>query len=274
VKDEAGNASVLSNVATGDTLAVPPSAVSDLGAALGSVSEEKAPGVAVFSSGDGAASVSKEKAVDGSLATFWSTPPRTVAQVETLTVDVGMLRAVGRVRMRSRDVTGSLFPEDVEIQVSSDNVVFTTVETVLGLSTAGAMWHEIPMVAPAVGRYVRIRATKTRQHTDGMYYVQVAEVEVMETLTEVNLTWTAPGDDGSTGQAASYDIRYSTSPITSGNFGSATAVSSPPVPGPSGSSEGLTVTLRGGATYSFALKAIDDGGNLAPLSNVSSVGVP
>jgi hypothetical protein len=107
-----------------------------------------------------------------------------------------------------------------------------------------------------------------------MYYVQVAEVEVMETLTEVNLTWTAPGDDGTVGQAVSYDIRYSTSPITSGNFGSATAVSSPPVPGPSGSSEGLTVTLRGGATYSFALKAIDDGGNLAPLSNVSSVGVP
>jgi hypothetical protein len=36
----------------------------------------------------------------------------------------------------------------------------------------------------------------------------------------------------------------------------------------------LTVTLRGGATYSFALKAIDDGGNLSLLSNVPSVSVP
>ena len=32
------------------------------------------------------------------------------------------------------------------------------------------------------------------------------------TTTSVTLTWTAPGDDGLTGTAASYDIRYSTVP--------------------------------------------------------------
>ena len=41
------------------------------------------------------------------------------------------------------------------------------------------------------------------------------------TEDSVTLTWTAPGDRGNTGTAASYDIRYSTSPITAANFSSA-----------------------------------------------------
>ncbi|MFC0335641.1 hypothetical protein ACFOLF_21400 [Paenibacillus sepulcri] len=34
------------------------------------------------------------------------------------------------------------------------------------------------------------------------------------------MIWTAPGDDGTTGTAASYDIRVSTAPITDANFAS------------------------------------------------------
>ena len=48
----------------------------------------------------------------------------------------------------------------------------------------------------------------------------------------VNLKWTAPGDDGSTGTAASYDIRYSTSTIDDGNWASATQVAGEPTPAP------------------------------------------
>ncbi len=44
------------------------------------------------------------------------------------------------------------------------------------------------------------------------------------TTTSVQLNWTAPGDDGNTGTATTYDIRYSTSAITAGNFSSATQV--------------------------------------------------
>ena len=37
---------------------------------------------------------------------------------------------------------------------------------------------------------------------------------VTETDTNLTLNWTAPGDDGSTGTATSYDLRYSTTPIS------------------------------------------------------------
>ena len=40
---------------------------------------------------------------------------------------------------------------------------------------------------------------------------------------QVTLTWTASGDDGSTGRATQYDLRYSLSTITSTNFVSSTA---------------------------------------------------
>ena len=40
--------------------------------------------------------------------------------------------------------------------------------------------------------------------------------------THLILTWTAPGDDADIGTAGSYDIRYSTSPITGANWSAAT----------------------------------------------------
>ena len=60
--------------------------------------------------------------------------------------------------------------------------------------------------------------------------------------TAVLLTWTAPGDDGTTGTASQYDIRYSTATITAGNFGAATAVSGEPAPTAAGTAQSMTVT--------------------------------
>jgi len=89
--------------------------------------------------------------------------------------------------------------------------------------------------------------------------------------TAVTLTWTAPGDDGDLGQATSYDIRYATAPITAGNFFSTNAVSSPPTPQPSGSTESYTVTnLSPATTYFFALNASDEVGNVSAISNVAT----
>ena len=58
----------------------------------------------------------------------------------------------------------------------------------------------------------------------------------------VTLTWTTPGDDGTAGTAAQFDLRYSTSPITASNFASATRWLGTPTPGTSGSSQSTTVT--------------------------------
>ena len=90
--------------------------------------------------------------------------------------------------------------------------------------------------------------------------------------TSVQLTWTAPGDDGAAGTATSYDVRYSTSTITEGNWAAATQASGEPSPQVAGSRESFTVTgLSGGTTYFFAIKASDEVPNQAAISNVPSV---
>jgi hypothetical protein len=85
----------------------------------------------------------------------------------------------------------------------------------------------------------------------------------------VNLSWTAPGDDGNTGTATTYIVRYADTPITT-PFGwiGATNVSGEPTPKPAGSSEQMVVSgLTSGETYYFAIRALDEAGNESDLSN-------
>lgn len=85
------------------------------------------------------------------------------------------------------------------------------------------------------------------------------------------LAWTATGDDGASGTASSYDVRYSLSPIDTNNFDSAGQAAGEPRPQPAGSPETMTVTgLNYNSTYYFALKARDEWGNASPLSNEAS----
>jgi len=89
------------------------------------------------------------------------------------------------------------------------------------------------------------------------------------TSTTVALIWTAPGDDGNSGTASQYDIRYSTSSISDGNWASATQVTGEPIPKSAGSAETFTVTgLQNGTTYYFAIKTADEVPNWSALSNV------
>ena len=86
------------------------------------------------------------------------------------------------------------------------------------------------------------------------------------------LTWSSPGDDGLTGIAAAYDLRYSTTPINGTNVSSATGVSPQPVPLVAGSAQNyLALNLTPGTTYYFAIRARDDAGNWSALSNVRTV---
>ena len=92
------------------------------------------------------------------------------------------------------------------------------------------------------------------------------------TTTTITLTWTAPGDDGSTGTAASYDIRYSTSVIVEGNFNSAVQVTGEPAPALAGTIQNMTVTgLVANTTYYFAMKTSDEAPNVSSLSNAPSL---
>jgi hypothetical protein len=85
----------------------------------------------------------------------------------------------------------------------------------------------------------------------------------------VVLNWTAPGDDGSVGTAASYEIRMANSPITSSTWSSASVVPGAPAPQPAGTRQRAVVRgLSRGTTYYFALKATDEASNQSALSNV------
>jgi len=89
---------------------------------------------------------------------------------------------------------------------------------------------------------------------------------------QITLRWTAPGDDGNSGRAALYDIRYrseSFGPIDSENeWNAATRISNLPYPKTGGAAETLIVSgLVPGQSYYFALKSTDDNLNVSLLSN-------
>jgi len=94
----------------------------------------------------------------------------------------------------------------------------------------------------------------------------------------ITLTWTASGDDGDSGKATAYDVRYSTTPITESNFAAATKASGAPAPKAAGMQENFTAGgLNFKTTYYFALKVLDEQGNTSALSNspaATTLGIP
>ena len=86
----------------------------------------------------------------------------------------------------------------------------------------------------------------------------------------LRLRWTAPGDDGWVGTAASYEVRRSTSPIvTEVDYALATLVPGPPAPASAYSSQSFRVRgLAIGSTYWFCIRSVDEAGNWSGLSNV------
>lgn len=87
----------------------------------------------------------------------------------------------------------------------------------------------------------------------------------------VVLGWTAPGDNGTSGTATNYDLRYATFPITAANFATATPVAPQPVPLLGGTLQSYVLFgLARSTTYYVALRTLDDSGNWSAVSNVPS----
>ncbi len=100
----------------------------------------------------------------------------------------------------------------------------------------------------------------------------IADLSAEMNENSVLLSWTATGDDWHTGRASFYDIRYSTVPITESNFYSAQAVSNPPIPSESGTTQNLVISgLNPNTTYYFAVKVADEVHNISALSNIIQV---
>jgi hypothetical protein len=86
----------------------------------------------------------------------------------------------------------------------------------------------------------------------------------------IAVSWNAPGDDGGTGTAVTYDLRMSMSSINEGNFYSANPVAVS-APQEAGATECVQLAGLNSCTwYYFALKTTDDMGNVSAISNVAS----
>jgi len=144
---------------------------------------------------------------------------------------------------------------------------------------------EITGLSPSTTYYFAIKAADEVPNWSAMSNVITKGTDAEETppatITDlsagnpgqnsIDLSWTAPGDDGSTGTASEYDIRYSTSIITEVNWDAATQVSGEPSPQAAGSSESFSVTgLNPATTYYFGIKTADEVPNWSELSNVAS----
>lgn len=81
-----------------------------------------------------------------------------------------------------------------------------------------------------------------------------------EGIGNIILTWSAVGDDTTSGIASGYAVKYSSSPITtSAQFDSASAYTQSWSPVVSGNSENKTLTgLAGGIIYYISIKAVDN----------------
>jgi len=85
----------------------------------------------------------------------------------------------------------------------------------------------------------------------------------------VVLSWTATGDDGYSGVAKEYDVRYSLEYITEANWNSTSVARCYLTPKPSGQRETLVIDgLESDRTYYFAMKVADEHANWSALSNV------
>ena len=133
----------------------------------------------------------------------------------------------------------------------------------------------IPSMVGKVASNGRLNAYKVLTRGDGTPPSQVTSLVAAETTsTSVRLVWSAPGDDGASGTATSYDVRWAAAPMDSAAFELATAVTAA-APRAAGEPESLLVdSLSPNTTYWFAVRAVDDFGNPGALSPSLAVTTP
>jgi len=145
--------------------------------------------------------------------------------------------------------------------------------TVTGLQPSTTYWFAIK-TADDAGNWSLVSNVVSKATTAAPDVVRPAPASVAVSAvndTSATLAWTAVGDDSLTGTATSYDVRYSTAPITLANFASATAATGVPVPAAPGTAQSVVVRgLSRQVTYYFALRTADEVGNRSALSNVPS----
>lgn len=209
-------------------------------------------------------------AVDEDAMTSWASAGSEHAEVKTLTVDLGESQPIERIRLRPDGVYRNLFPRDFELQVSGDKRTWKTVATEEQFSIDNGDWL-VWGFAPQTARYLRVSCFG-QAHSYGRFYAALAEVEAYgagPTDGRVILTFVAPGDDGTIGTASRYEVYRHTAPFDQSTLGQAEKLTQVDTPQHSGTLQSLTVDgMAGETTYYWAVRAIDEAGNVGALSAI------
>lgn len=185
------------------------------------------------------------------------------------------------------DLRYALYPITEEnweeaVQVSGEPVPISagTVQSMIitGLNTDTTYYFALKSVDKAsnISGLSNIVEARTTVVEDTIPPAGIFDLRIQSLSSEsVVVSWTAPGDDAYAGKVSAYDVRYSTSPITEENWDQAKRVHDLPSPQPAGEVELLTIDqLLAGRTYFIAIKAMDEAGNISPVSNQIFVVMP
>ncbi|MDY6931423.1 MAG: invasin domain 3-containing protein [Halobacteriota archaeon] len=168
--------------------------------------------------------------------------------------------------------------DDIQItNVTAEGIDLTyqSGDTWEGIITAASGINiPVDVIAYDIGGNNATDSSQTYNGTDGILPSAITDLASSTGINpgEINLTWTAPGDDGTSGTASGYIVRYSTSQLTNQTeFDLATNYSNSWTPQVAGSNESYALTgLTPNVTYYFAIEAFDEVPNQANISNSPS----
>ncbi|PID58815.1 hypothetical protein CSB45_02110 [candidate division KSB3 bacterium] len=120
----------------------------------------------------------------------------------------------------------------------------------------------------ALSNVVELRRPDTMPPADVADLVARDGGEAAGGLRNIELSWTAPGDNDFEGSATRYDIRYGYEPVTEENWNAMTVARPVPKPLSAGTYQKTVVQVPSSEeTVYFALQSIDEQLNMSPLSN-------
>ncbi|MBN2526225.1 MAG: discoidin domain-containing protein [Deltaproteobacteria bacterium] len=271
-KDDRGAVSAISNVVEVTTLdetppAAPPAITANTtGSFTGMMTT-----VTAFASSQLVDILGADNILDGDANTMWVSDASSVPRNESITLDLGDLYTVDRIRLLPSAEYMHLFPENFAIYVSADNEKWTKVLTLEQFEATSADWMTFGFDATST-QYVRVMSYDPVKSYFGLYYSVISGMEVYASAHYsgyTTLTWTAPGDDMMVGTSQFYQVFYSEAAFDSNTLDSATAITLSKKPLSAHYTEAVTIAgTKGETRYYWAVRAGDEAGNIGEISEV------
>ena len=177
------------------------------------------------------------------------------------------------IKVHTEEITNENWVSLPEIEQNLIPAISGEIESfiVIGLDPVTSYFAAVKAVDEAnnISLLSNIANTVTTEIPDTDPPAAIDDLQAVGSEADIELIWTAPGDDGSIGTAFYYEIRYSETEIMEANWVDAILLPDPPSPISAGSQQNYLATgLDVGIEYYFAIKAFDESENAAPISNV------